>query len=106
MENELVAWRESTAGVHTGKGPRFNAEQRQAGQLLARRAIAAGMRHAEICRCMGISDQTLRDWAKRKRVLVPLQVVEAAEEPVRMFIGRMEAQLSVAQLAELARRLW
>lgn len=106
MENEISAWRQGTPSISLGTRRRFTEEQRQAGVALATRAIAAGIGRMEVCRRMGISECTLRQWETRRRKLIPVHVVAApVEEPVRVFIGRVEAQLSVAQLVELARGL-
>lgn len=106
MESEFSAWREGAAprGLRTGR--RFTEEMRQAGVALAKRAMARGMSRAEVCRQLGIGEETLRHWEKRKRALVRVEVVAPVEDPVRVRFGRMEAELSVAQMAELARRLW
>ena len=109
MDQELADFRENSPATERGSLRRFTEEQRQAGLALASRMSARGMKPSVISRQLGISEQTLRQWKKRKkRSLVPLRVVaeERVEEPVRVFLGRMAAELSVAQFAELARRLW
>jgi hypothetical protein len=101
----LERWRDAAAKL-PGKrqGKRYPASMKAAAVELAREAAASGMATLQVCRGLGIPEVTLKAWG-RTRELVPVVVVENQLEGVRLMVGGGHADLTVAQLADLLRRL-
>jgi len=92
----------------TGQGRHFPEEMRADAVRLATARVKAGARKVEVCQQLGISTKTMRDWEKRpvrrkRGALVPVRVVTELPPPVRLYMGRGHAELTLEQLAEL---LW
>jgi transposase-like protein len=94
----------------TGQGRHFPAAMRADAVRLAAGSVKAGARKVEVCRQLGISTKTMRDWEKRpvrlkRGALVPIRVVAEVPLPVRLYVGGGHADLTLNQLAELLGRV-
>lgn len=80
----------------TGQSRHFPAEMRADAVRLANARVKAGAGKVEVCRQLGISTKTKRDWGKRpvrrkRGALVPVRVVAEAPLPVWLYVGGAHA---------------
>ena len=114
MEKQLCSWREQAVGLgHVGRGSRYPGKMRAQAVGMCRAFEAGGGTVEEFAKKLGVPSSTLWTWRSREvtqepahGALVPVTLVgESASTLVRVQFGSAHADVDLAQLAELVRRL-
>lgn len=114
MEEQIVSWREQAVGLgRVGRGRRYPPEMRAQAVQMCRAFEACGETTDAFAKKLGVPLSTLRTWVSREAPealprgsLVPVTLIaEPVVSSVRLQLGSAHADVSVAQLAELVRRL-
>ena len=101
----LEQWREAASGlIGRGRGRRYPADLRVRAAALARSAMAAGMKQSEVCRRLGVPDETLKGWMGHGE-LVAVSVIPDTPAMLRLVLGGGHAGLTLDEMAALLRRL-
>lgn len=115
MEKQIRSWREQAVGLgRRGRGSRYPVEMRARAVRMCRAVEASGGTAEKFAEELGVAASTLSTWLLQEEApeeaphgaLVPVTLVaDSAGSLVRVQLGRAHADVNLAQLAELVRRL-